>query len=339
MKLNGLSLVSLVLAALTGGLATYFMLPGAHAAQPGPTAARAAAPAKAATPCAYATRRVEGFHRVKPLVFSEPMCEAPRFESLRGSIGSMVESMRASGQLTRASVYVRDFQKGEWTWYDGSSEYDPGSLLKIPLLLTYLGMAEDDPAVMKRTMTCDANAFNVPQHTAFPMTAQAQLNVSYTVEQLLELVIAHSDNRATVMLMRGVNQARYIRTYTDLGLPTPDLRAKSYRMNVRDYSVFMKALFNSSLLGPLRSEYALELMTRSHFDRGIVAGLPPGVEVAHKFGEAGTDTDRQLHETGLVYVAGKPYLLTVMTEGPNVDTLASAIASLSKLVYERMSSE
>ena len=108
-------------------------------------------------------------------------------------------------------------------------------------------------------------------------------------------------------------------------------------MNVRDYSVFMKALFNSSFLGPMRSEYALELMTRSTFTKGLVAGLPQGVDVAHKFGEEGTELERQLHETGLVYADGNPYLITVMTRGSNTDQLASAISSISRLVYDRMS--
>ena len=50
----------------------------------------------------------------------------------------------------------------------------------------------------------------------------------------------------------------------------------------------MKALYNSSLLSPVNSVYTLELMMRATFKQGIVAGLPTGVDVAHKFGEAGT---------------------------------------------------
>jgi hypothetical protein len=86
----------------------------------------------------------------------------------------------------------------------------------------------------------------------------------------------------------------------------------------------------------MNSEHALELMTRSDFKSGLVAGLPSGVEVAHKFGEAGDQNEKQLHETGLVYAEGNPYLITVMTRGSNADSLASAIASISKLVYEQM---
>ena len=129
---------------------------------------------------------------------------------------------------------------------------------------------------------------------------------------------------------------RYFRTFQDLGLPVPGRGTVAYRMTVRDYSVFMKALYNSSYLSPLRSEYALELMTRSDFKQGLEAGIPAGIDIAHKFGEAGDPTEKQLHETGLVYMEGYPYLITVMTRGQQVDSLAGAIASISRLVYERM---
>ncbi|MBP7515475.1 MAG: serine hydrolase [Flavobacteriales bacterium] len=330
MKKNAVSLVSMAMAATLGGIASYAFLD-----PPAPiTPAAARATAKAA--CAYSVARVEGFNRVRPLLYSEPMCESPRFEGLRASVSNLVNDLKASGQVLSASVYIRDFKQAEWTWYNGDELYDPGSLLKIPLLLTYLSMAEEDPSLMERTYTCELVDANVPQHTAFP-AAQIQPNVAYTVEQLLEFSIAQSDNRATTLLMRHVPVPRYVKTYTDLGLPKPDVNARAYPMNVRDYSVFMKALFNSSFLGPMRSEYALELMTRSTFTKGLVAGLPQGVDVAHKFGEEGTELQRQLHEAGLVYADGNPYLITVMTRGSNPDSLASAISSISRLVYDRMS--
>ena len=335
MKHNGISIVSLGVAAIVGGAISYLFLdPGQRVAKP--TAPLVAEQPKPAQQCAYIIAHVKGFHRIKPLLSSEPVCESPRFEGMRASIASLVDGMREAGKVTSASVYVRDFHKAEWTWYNGDEPYDPGSMLKIPLLLTYMAMAEEDRAMLGRTWTCERVDFDIPQFTAFP-SAQVQGNVSYTVEQLLEFMMVHSDNRATVMLLRHVSKERYIKTFTDLGLPAPEWDAKSYRMNVRDYSVFMKALYNSSFLSPMHSEYALELMTRAAFKQGLVAGIPADVEAAHKFGEAGDETEKQLHETGLVYADGNPYLITVMTRGTDPDSLASAISSVSRLVYERMS--
>ena len=334
MKKNGVSIVSLAVAAFLGGGLSYLFLAADGAPAVEATSNTTPSP-KPGPDCAYTIVRVEGYKRVRPLLYSEPMCESPRFDALRNSIGTLIDGMKAGGQIASASVYLRDFQKAEWTWYNGDEPYDPGSMLKVPVLLAWLSMYEEDPSLMERTFRCEQRDVDVLNTTAFP-SHQAQLNLSYTVRQLLELSIVHSDNRATKMLLRHMSPAKYLSTFTELGLQAPAMDAKVFRMTVRDYSVFMKALYNSSLLGPIDSEYALELMTRAEFTKGLVAGLPPGIDIAHKFGEAGTPQEKQLHETGLVYADGNPYLITVMTRGSNVDSLASAIASLSKLVYERM---
>lgn len=334
MKKNGVSMISLAAAALVGAGLSYLFL------EPGKADPRGTAPANSDRPrigadCSYNIVRLDGYKRVRPLVSSEPMCESPRFDALRNSIGTLVDGMKAAGQVSSASVYLRDFRKAEWTWYNGDEQYDPGSMLKVPLLLAWLSKYEQDATALDRTFRCEQKDCDVLNTTAFP-SEQAQLNLSYTVRQLLELSIVHSDNRATMMLLRHMPPEQYLNTFTELGLPKPAMQAKAYRMTVRDYSVFMKALYNSSVLSPIDSEYALDLMTRAEFNKGLVAGLPAGVDIAHKFGEAGTPQEKQLHETGLVYAAGNPYLITVMTRGSDVDSLASAIASVSRLVYERM---
>lgn len=334
MKKNGVSMISLAAAALVGAGLSYLFL------EPGKADPRGTAPANSDRPrigadYSYNIVRLDGYKRVRPLVSSEPMCESPRFDALRNSIGTLVDGMKAAGQVSSASVYLRDFRKAEWTWYNGDEQYDPGSMLKVPLLLAWLAMYEQDPTALDKTFRCEQKDCDVLNTTAFP-SEQAQLNLSYTVRQLLELSIVHSDNRATMMLLRHMPPEQYLNTFTELGLPKPAMQAKAYRMTVRDYSVFMKALYNSSVLSPIDSEYALDLMTRAEFNKGLVAGLPAGVDIAHKFGEAGTPQEKQLHETGLVYAAGNPYLITVMTRGSDVDSLASAIASVSRLVYERM---
>ena len=329
-----ISVVSLAVAAVIGGAISYWVI-GRNEAGDGNRAAAQAMPGKTAPDCAYNIVRVTGFKRVGPLLSSEPICESPRFDALRGSIGTAVDAMKASGQVSSASVYLRDFRKAEWTWYNGDEEYDPGSLLKVPLMLAWLSTNEQETGALDRTFVCDERDRGALNTSAFP-SDQAQPGRSYSVRQLLELSIVHSDNRATSMLLRHMAPSKYISTFTELGLEAPVMEAKAYRMNVREYSVFMKALYNSSLLSPLDSEYAVELMTRAKFDKGLVAGLPAGIDIAHKFGESGNAQEKQLHETGLVYVSGNAYLITVMTRGSDVDSLAGAIASLSKLVYERM---
>ena len=98
----------------------------------------------------------------------------------------------------------------------------------------------------------------------------------------------------------------------------------------------MKDLFNSSDLAPKESEYAISLLTRSHFKEGLVKELPDTVLIAHKFGEAGDSRIHELHETGMIYVNNRPYLITVMTQGYDWNRLAGVISHTSKLTYDNM---
>jgi hypothetical protein len=61
--------------------------------------------------------------------------------------------------------------------------------------------------------------------------------------------------------------------------------------------------------------------------------------VAHKFGEHtsqlsdGTVVSRELHDCGVIYFPGKPYLLCVMTKGSDFPTLAGVISTISRIAY------
>ena len=121
-----------------------------------------------------------------------------------------------------------------------------------------------------------------------------------------------------------------------MGLPVPDDNNKDYTISVREYSEFLKVLYDGSYLTISASEYATSLLSQCDFKKGIVKGLPDGVKVAHKFGESGTPQLHELHESAIVYLDSNPYLLTVMTRGTDLDKMADVMGFISKLAYERM---
>lgn len=328
---------SLALATFVGGALTYVVL---DLVSPAGTTKEAAVvrDSVAAGPrlCTYSIARVNGFDKVRPLLYSEPQCESPRYDVMRNMVGSLVQQFQANGVISSAAVYIRDFRLGEWTCYNGEEEFDPASMLKLPILLTWLSMSEEDPGLMDRKYTCEI-AGQVAGKTQYFPSVEAQPNTSYTVRRLLELMAVNSDNRATQTLMQHMPTGRFIKVFTDLGLRAPGMTDTRYAMNVRDVSVFMKALYNGSYLSPINSEYALEMLTRCDFNQGIMAGLPEEVSVAHKFGESGNDEEKQLHETALVYLNGHHYLITIMTRGKDIMKLPEVLSSISKLVYEQMS--
>jgi hypothetical protein len=84
------------------------------------------------------------------------------------------------------------------------------------------------------------------------------------------------------------------------------------------------------------SIHKYELITE--FDQGIVAGVPKGVTIAHKFGEREVvgEPEKQLHDCGIVYYPKHPYLICIMTRGSDFEKLAQGIRELSELVYKEI---
>ena len=84
----------------------------------------------------------------------------------------------------------------------------------------------------------------------------------------------------------------------------------------------------------------MDLLTKSDFKQGIIQGVPSNNKVAHKFGERFTASELvQLHESAIVYRGSASYVITIMTEGKNMDELKSALGSLSKICFEQQKAQ
>jgi beta-lactamase class A len=101
----------------------------------------------------------------------------------------------------------------------------------------------------------------------------------------------------------------------------------------------LRAIYNATYLTIDDSEYAAELLNKCEFNDGIRKGVPVSVKMAHKFGESGTPVDKQLHESAIVYLKDKPYMLTVMTKGKDNATLSKLISEISAVVYKDQSNK
>ncbi len=156
-------------------------------------------------------------------------------------------------------------------------------------------------------------------------------------------MIIYSDNVSYWLLQKYLSEKypnRFVENETmkDMGLMSPRSPVEE-TITVREYSSLFRQLYNASYLSPKMSEEALKLLTRTKFTSGLVAGVPSGVKIAHKFGELGLPNgQRQLHDCGIIYYPGNPYLLCVMTKGSDSNMLAAIIQSISARVYKEVDS-
>lgn len=286
--------------------------------------------------CSYKVRRLGGFQFIKPLLFVDNLCQSDKLNSLKSNLSILFDNYKKSGVLNSASFYIKDYSTNDWMAINEDEKYSPGSLLKVPELITYLKMNEEKPGLLNKKLL-----FSHPLITdKKPVYTSKSIKPgqSYTIKELLKYMIQYSDNNATMLLNENIDVPTFQKVFTDLGLNKPDWNAKSYPISVMEYSIFMRALFNAGYLSMKDSEFAIGLLTKSDFKNGITNGLPSNVQVAHKFGESGDAKEKQLHESAIIYLNNNPILITFMTKGKEMGKLPVVIKEATNLVYSQIQS-
>lgn len=286
--------------------------------------------------CNNYSTRLKGYEFVSPLLFGEQSCESPKLQTVKLQLEDIIEKYKSEGVIQNASVYIRKLNQGEWISIGDAEKYNPGSLLKVPELICFFKMKEKDPEILNKKITYSV-ALNLPKQATI-VSKSIELGKTYTIRELLYYMIAYSDNYATMLLNFQMDMDVFKKVFTDMGLSQPNVNSNDIPITAKQYSYFMRTLYNASYLSAEDSEYCTELLSHSDFKDGMLNGLPKDIKVVHKFGEAGDGMNAHFNETGIIYVNKSPYLLTVMTKGKNNSLLPGVVSNISKTVYYMIAS-
>jgi beta-lactamase class A len=162
-------------------------------------------------------------------------------------------------------VYVRNLNNGPWFGINENEYYSPASLMKVPVLITYLKWMELDPSIRDKQILLEEDGLNTSQY--YEPTTHLLTGKSYSAKELLEEMIVYSDNRSMVALMKAIPIDIYVRVNTDLGITVPGAKTPENYLSVKEVATFFRILYNASYLDRASSEYALELLSRVTFDK------------------------------------------------------------------------
>lgn len=266
----------------------------------------------------------------------------PALSSFEDDIQKLVDNLKKKYQANEVSVYFRNLNDGPWFGINQDINYFPASLLKLPIMLAYYKASESEPKVLDEKITYDEGYVktlgNFNEEEYYKPEKTIEPKQTYTVSELIEKMIVYSDNNAKNLLVLNLDKPDMLyKLYTDLGLASPpELRSGGDVLTVHEYATFYRILYNASYLNKEDSNKVLELLSRSNFNRGINAGVPDNIKVAHKFGEHSDNNFRQLHDCGIIYYPQNPYILCIMTRGAVFDELEKIIGEISKSVYEHV---
>lgn len=279
-------------------------------------------------------RNTKGYRFVSPLLECDEFSpsEYKNHSSLKAKIAGCIRDATLEGNLIRASVYYRDLNNGPWVGVNENDVFSPASLLKVPILMVAYKFGEINPDFLGRKV----KALRVNDMNPNILDDYVVPGNSYFIEDLIERMIIMSDNDAKLTVVNELGESPLFNDlWYELGLEQELLSKEENFLSPRRFSTFFRILYNSTYLSRSNSENALEILSRTRFQKGIRSGVPESVMVASKFGERGfaSSMQKQLHECAIVYDGGSPYLLCVMTEGTDFDTQAAVIAQISELVF------
>jgi beta-lactamase class A len=282
-------------------------------------------------------------------VCDEPVISKSEYADLRLRLESYIEDEKQKGTVSEVGIFFRDLKDGPTLGINEYADFSAASLLKVPGLIAYLAVSEENPEVMSVKLRVpsdvDIESFYEQYYQPRERIVPGQ---EYTVSDLLKRSIDFSDNLAHAMLVTYLQTSKqgdlYVETLRDLGL-VPGNVGLDFVMSVKRYSSIFRTLYVASYLSPKKSEEALEILSKADFHAGLRAGVPPSIRVAQKFGERAYSNPlnlernvNQLHDCGIIYFPDNPYTLCIMTRGDDFKELEGIITDLSRMFYEEVES-
>lgn len=255
----------------------------------------------------------------------------PELKSVHTKVQQIIDGAKKNGAVSEVGVYFRLPLNAHWFGINEDDKFDPGSLIKVPIMLAYLKEAEGSPNMLKERYRYDARNTD-----SLPNSLPPQLpSGTYSAAELIETMIVNSDNVAKDILAERLSGKALQDVFDETN--TNFLQDPSGTISPKQYIIILSRIYSATYLDRYYSNYAMSLLTKTTFKDGLVSGLPPEVQVAHKYGERGVYVDNaltwvELHDCGLIY-AEIPYYLCVMTKGENEASLAQTIRDISSLVY------
>ena len=274
---------------------------------------------------------------INPLLFCQDQglskLTSATSKKIESEVEEYIEEKKNGGKLADAAVYFRDLNAGPWALVNGELLSAPSSLLKVPMAISIYKHADSKPEFLNQTLRFGGGE-DPDQEQYFSPIEHIQAGFTYSVEELVRFMVVDSDNAALYLLSSQLSSQELIDLYNKFGIDPPLVGKNGYQMDVRTYASFFRTLFNASYLDQDQSEHLLSLLAQSTFTKGLPSGIPQGIPVAHKFGEAKFASGAlQLHDCGIIYKPASPYLLCVMTHGNDYEAQAKNIADISRIIW------
>ncbi len=294
--------------------------------------------------CKSTPLRLTGFKYVRPLLICDtsPQRDFTELKPLNQSFTDIINQAKSDNKISTASVYFHDLKNDGRIDVNKDDKFNSASMGKVAVMIAVYRWTEPNPGRLEQKVVVNVPA-NLNSSQEVPPKDYAHIGQSYTVDDLVNLMIKYSDNNSLYALINLIGADTLNDVFKDLQAPFPTVVSQSMDvdfMTTRDFSYFFRVLYNDTYLTSDLSDKALDLLTQTDFASGLKSGVPSDVPASHKFGlktltNSGSVVERELSDCGVVYHPTHPYLLCVMTKGNgSIGDIESVIKDISTVAYK-----
>lgn len=249
-------------------------------------------------------------------------------------IDMRLHKLMAQYKTIDPSIFVWDYDTGNYVDIKASAVYPTASIIKIPILIQLFKSIEANQLTIYDEMTL------TPYYKSEGSgdLQYKQMGSKYTIDQLAKVMIQKSDNSATNMLISAVGAMPDVNSgirswglkQTYLSNWLPDIAGTNYS-TARDLATMLYNIDNPGFLNINSREYIIDYMSHVENNRLIQAGLGKGALFVHKTGDIG----KMLGDAGIVFTPeGKKYICVILANRPYNSPLGKDfIQKASKIIY------
>jgi beta-lactamase class A len=256
-------------------------------------------------------------------------------------LARLAEGAGLAAPRTAVSIVIRALDREGWSSLDAGVDIYPASMIKTPLAVAATLAIADGRLRWDEPLTV-STANMTPNDAPSPLVPGAHT----TVRELVELMLARSDNVATNMLIDRLGRARATADLAALGcagtairrklsgaLPLIDDPAASGR-NVHPALEACELFRRIAHDDVPDAAFLRDVLGAQYWNTKLSCGLEPGDRFAHKTG----DTDEVSHDGGILTLnSGQRYALAVYTTHPSNDATDRRFAAFMRALRPRLS--
>ncbi|MPQ31329.1 serine hydrolase [Clostridium estertheticum] len=235
------------------------------------------------------------------------------------------------------SIYIKELNQGEICEINQFEIVPSASIIKLFIMGSTLERVSAGTLSLKDRIT-----INKKEKVPFSILTLLDDDNSYTINDLILLMVIQSDNTATNKLIdiigfdsindfikkHNFNSSTLQRKMMD---NESRLKGIDNLCNISDCALFLELIYNGKLINEEYSKLMVSILTHQLDDSMMKINLPTNITIAHKTG----DLDFLKHDVGIVYTSKTNYIFSMFTWEAISDNYAkNLIGNISQITYD-----